>query len=151
VDDIEARAVLAFVNQAAYELRRLDASIWRERLEARYREIEAAFEWFLGHGTADALAMASTLAEFMRISGRATIARSWLDRALQAAADDPGRARALYESGLLAFWQGADAEAQSLHERSLDLARQRRDRAWSAGTHMSSAQAVRYALAAVLR
>ena len=122
--DIQAPAVLAFVNQAAYELRRLDAGIWRERLEGRYREVEAAFEWFLAHRTADALAMASTLAEFMRISGRATVARSWLDRALQAAAaDDPLRANALYEEGLLAFWQGADAKAWSLHERSLDLAR----------------------------
>jgi hypothetical protein len=63
VDDIQAPAVLAFVNQAAYELRRLDAGIWRGQLEARYDEIEAASEWFLAHGTADALAMASTLAE----------------------------------------------------------------------------------------
>ena len=126
--EIEARAVLAFAGQAARELRRLDAGIWRERLEGQYREVEGAFEWFLDHRTSDALAMASMLAEFMRISGRATIARSWLDRALQAAAaDDPLRAKALYEEGLLAFWQGADAEAWTLHERSLDLARQRGD------------------------
>jgi tetratricopeptide (TPR) repeat protein len=128
MDDIEARAVMAFASQAAHELRRLDAGIWRERLEARYHEIEAAFEWSLDHRTTDALAMASTLAEFMRISGRATIGRSWLDRALQvAAADDPLRAKVLYEEGLLAFWQGSDAEAQSLHERSLELARQQGD------------------------
>jgi tetratricopeptide (TPR) repeat protein len=133
MDDIEAKAVLAFASQAARELRRLDAGIWRERLEARYHEIEAAFEWFLDHRTSEALAMASMLAEFMRISGRATIARSWLDRALQvAAADDPLRAKALYEEGLLAFWQGSDAEAQSLHERSLELARQQGDQSMAA-------------------
>jgi len=133
MDDIEVGAVLAFASQAANELRRLDAGIWRERLEARYHEIEAAFEWFLDHRTSDALAMASMLAEFMRISGRATIARSWLDRALQvAAADDPLRAKALYEEGLLAFWQGSDAEAQSLHERSLELARQQGDQSMAA-------------------
>jgi hypothetical protein len=129
--DIEARAVLAFANQAARELRRLDAGVWRERLEGRYREVEAAFEWFLDHGTGDALAMASMLAEFMRISGRGTIGRSWLSRALQAAAaDDPLRAKALYEEGLLAFWQGSDAEAWSLHEHSLDVARRRGTGAW---------------------
>jgi tetratricopeptide (TPR) repeat protein len=133
MDDIEVRAVLAFVGQAAYELRRLDAGIWRERLEARYHDIEAAFEWFLDHRTADALAMASLLAEFMRISGRATLGRSWLDRALQvAAADDPLRAKALYDEGLLAFWQGSDAEARALHESSLELARQREDQSMTA-------------------
>jgi hypothetical protein len=104
VDNIDAQAVLAFTKPAAYELRRLDASVWREQLEARYDEVEAAFEWFLGHDTADALALASTLAEFMRISGRATIARSWLDRALQAAPDDdPGWAKALYEGDCWPF------------------------------------------------
>jgi tetratricopeptide (TPR) repeat protein len=77
--------------------------------------------------------MASMLAEFMRISGRATIGRSWLDRALQvAAADDPLRAKAMYEEGLLAFWQGSDAVAQSLHERSLELARQQGDQSMAA-------------------
>jgi hypothetical protein len=34
-DDIESKAVLAFASQAARELRRLDAGIWRERLEGR--------------------------------------------------------------------------------------------------------------------
>jgi non-specific serine/threonine protein kinase len=68
--------------------------------------------------------MAGALAEFLRITGRVATGREWLDRALAAtAADDRLRAVALYESGLLAFWQGADDEARSLHERSLDLAR----------------------------
>jgi hypothetical protein len=123
MDERQAQAAIAFASQAAHELRRLDAGLWRERTQGRLQELDAAFEWFLDHDAAEALAMASTLAEFLRISGRATIARSWLDRALAAAAaDDPRRAEALYEDGLLAFWQGANAEARSLHERSLDLA-----------------------------
>jgi hypothetical protein len=99
MDEREAQAALTFANQAAHELRRLDAGLWRERIQGRLQELDAAFEWFLDHDAAEALAMASTLAEFLRISGRATIARSWLDRALTAAAaaaaDDPRRAEAL--------------------------------------------------------
>jgi hypothetical protein len=47
MDDIEARAVLAFASQAARELKRLDAGIWRERLEGRYQEVEPHSNGFL--------------------------------------------------------------------------------------------------------
>jgi hypothetical protein len=48
----------------------------------------------------------------------------WLDHALAAApTDDHLRAVGLYEAGMLAFSQGADEEACSLHGRSLQLAR----------------------------
>ena len=68
--------------------------------------------------------MVIALAEFLRITGRVATGREWLHRALAAAAaDDRLTAAALYEDGLLAFWQGAHEEARSLHERSLDLAR----------------------------
>jgi tetratricopeptide (TPR) repeat protein len=66
---------------------------------------------------------ASTLAEFLRISGHVATGRAWLERALAAATHDRQRAVALYEDGMLAFWQGADEEACSLHGRSLHLAR----------------------------
>jgi tetratricopeptide (TPR) repeat protein len=125
-----ARSVLAFAEDARRGLRGLDASLWRDRLQRRFQDLEAAFDWLLDHGhTADALASASALADLLRTTGRVATGRRWLDRALEAAAiDDPLRAVALYENGLLAFWQGADEEACALHGRSLELARRRGDR-----------------------
>jgi hypothetical protein len=41
----------------------------------------------------------------------------------EAAVDDHLKAVGLYEAGMLAFWQGADEDACSLHGRSLQLAR----------------------------
>jgi tetratricopeptide (TPR) repeat protein len=121
----ETQMLYSFVEKAGRGLRGLNANVWRDRIERRYRDLEAAFDWLLDHGqAADALAMASTLAEFLRITGRVATGRAWLDRALSAVAlDDRLRAVALYENGMLAFWQGADEEACSLHGRSLELAR----------------------------
>ena len=125
-----ARSLLAFAEEAGRGLRGLDAGLWHDRLQSRFQDLEAAFDWLLGHGQAgDALALASALADLLRTTGRVAIGRRWLDRALKAATiDDPLRAVALYENGLLAFWQGADEEACSLHGRSLELARRLGDR-----------------------
>jgi tetratricopeptide (TPR) repeat protein len=130
MDEQETRTLLSFAEEAGRGLRGLDANLWRDRLQRRYRELEEAFDWLLDHGqAADALGLASTLAEFLRITGRVATGRSWLDRALSAATvDDRLRAAALYENGMLAFWQGADEEACSLHGRSLELARRLGDR-----------------------
>jgi tetratricopeptide (TPR) repeat protein len=129
-DEHAARSLLAFAEDAGRGLRGLDANLWRDRLQHAFEDVEAAFDWLLGHGQAgDALRLASTLAEFLRITGRVATGRGWLDRALAAAApDDRLRAAALYENGLLAFWQGADEEACSLHGCSLQLARRLGDR-----------------------
>ena len=125
-----ARSLLAFAEEAGRGLRGLDASLWRDRLQSRFQDLEAAFDWLLDHGQArDALALASALADLLRTTGRVGIGRTWLDRALTAAGtDDRLQAAALYENGLLAFWQGADEEACSLHGRSLELARRQGDR-----------------------
>jgi tetratricopeptide (TPR) repeat protein len=126
MDEHAARRLRCFAEEAGRGLRGLEATLWRDRIEGRYQALEAAFDWLLDHGQADdALAMASTLAEFLRITGRVATGRRWLDRAQAATpADDRLRAAALYEHGMLAFWQGADEDACSLHGRSLQLARQ---------------------------
>jgi tetratricopeptide (TPR) repeat protein len=129
-DEQAARALLAFAEDAGRGLRGRDAGLWRDRLQRRFQDLEAAFEWLLDHGqVADALALASALADLLRTTGRVAIGRRWLERALDAGAVDGHlRAVALYENGLLAFWQGADEEACSLHGRSLELARRLGDR-----------------------
>ena len=129
MDEHEADALLSFAREGDRELRGLQAGAWRGRLQDRTPQLEAAFRWFLDHDRAgDSMAMAIALANFVRISGRVTAGREWLDRALAAASpDDPQRPFALYENGLLAFWQGADEEVRSLLEQSLDLGRRRGD------------------------
>jgi tetratricopeptide (TPR) repeat protein len=130
MDEQETRTLLSFAEEAGRGLRGLNANLERDRLQRRYQELEAAFDWLLDQGhTDDALAMAIALAEFLRITSRVATGRGFLDRALEAGAvDDRLRAAALYENGLLAFWQGADEEACSLHGRSLQLARRLGDR-----------------------
>ena len=124
MDEREARTLLGFATEAARGLRGLDAGVWRQRVERRYEDLAAGFDWLVDHGRpGDALALATRLAEFLRISGRVAAGRGWLDRAVAAAPDDPRRAAALYEHGLLAFWQGADDDACSLLGQSLHLAR----------------------------
>jgi tetratricopeptide (TPR) repeat protein len=125
MDEQQARRLRSFAEEAGRGLRGLDAEVWRERLQRRHRDLEAAFDWLLDHGhPTDALAMAGVLAEFWRISGRVAAGRALLHRALTAAGTDDGqRAVALYEDGMLAFWQGADEEACTQHGRSLHLAR----------------------------
>jgi tetratricopeptide (TPR) repeat protein len=125
MDEQEARRLRSFAEEAGRGLRELDAGVWRERLQRRYRDLEAAFDWLLDHGhPSDALRMACTLAEFLRIAGKVATGRAMLHRALAAAGtDDRQRAVALYEDGMLAFWQGADEEACAQHGRSLQLAR----------------------------
>jgi non-specific serine/threonine protein kinase len=125
MDEREALVLLAFATEAGRGLRGLDAGMWRQRIERRHQDLAAGFDWLLDHGRArEALELATRLAEFHRIGGRIATGRDWLERALAAAApDDPGRALALYEQGMLAFWQGADEDACSLLGQSLQLAR----------------------------
>jgi hypothetical protein len=103
MEEHAARSLLAFAENAGRGLRGLNASPWRDRLQRRFQDLEAAFDWLLDHGQAgDALALASALADLLRSTGRVAIGRRWLDRALEAATID-GRLKAvaLYENGLL--------------------------------------------------
>ena len=69
MDEQETRTLRSFVEEAGRGLRGMNSNAWRDRIERRYRELDAAFDELLDHGqTSEALAMACTLAEFLRIS-----------------------------------------------------------------------------------
>jgi hypothetical protein len=52
----ETQMLHSFVEKAGRGLRGLNANVWRDRIERRYRDLEAAFDWLLDHGQAgDAL------------------------------------------------------------------------------------------------
>src|SRR6267143_3145677 len=123
-----AHSLLAMAEAAAAGLTGLDARTWLERLEGSLGELQSGFEWLLIHDRTGALRMATGLAGFWRLSGRIPEGRAWLDQASAAAdPDDAAMPRALYQNALLAFWQGDDAVTRSLLERSLGMARRRRD------------------------
>lgn len=128
MDWTEAQSLITLVDEVSQGLDGLDVRRSLERLEGHFQDLEPVFGWLLEHRPRDALKMACQLAEFTRLTGRISDGRSWLDRALAAADDQPLRPLALYENGMLAFWQGDDRLAQSLHEASLELARNLNDR-----------------------
>lgn len=128
MDTTEALALCSIAEAADVGLRGVDARTWRGRLDSAREELRPAFECLLDHDRSGALRMATALAEFWRTSGEIPEGRAWLDRSLAAAdGDDPALPRALYESALLAFWQGADDASGALLARSLDAARRLRD------------------------
>jgi tetratricopeptide (TPR) repeat protein len=124
-----AAEALRFAEEAGRRLRGLEAAQWRERLDERYGDCEQALRWLLDDGRADdALRLALALADFWQYTDRISEGRDWLDRALVARKnDDALRTEAVFQAGLLAFWQGDDEAARTLHRDSLDLARQLAD------------------------
>ena len=125
MDDRSAGELLSLVESVGNELRGLEAKPALECLELRYPDIESALTWLLDHDRADdALRVVVALGAFWTAAGRITEGRTSFDRSLAAVTTTSKLvARALFEGGLLAFWQGDDAAAASLHERSLALAR----------------------------
>jgi tetratricopeptide (TPR) repeat protein len=96
-----------------------------QRFEDLRDDLDAVFSWFLdNHKPDEALRVAMAQLDFWQYTGRIGEARVRFDRALAARnAQDCVRAEALFPAGLLAFWQGDDDDARSLHGQSLDLAR----------------------------
>jgi tetratricopeptide (TPR) repeat protein len=125
MNEVQAVSLVRFAVEAGKELRHPDAAQWRERLDRRYSECEAALRWLLDSGRADeGLRLAVALVDFWQYTDRISEGRTWLDRALvERTAEDALRAEALFQAGLLAFWKGDDEATLALHRRSLGLAR----------------------------
>jgi predicted ATPase/class 3 adenylate cyclase len=105
---------------------------WLRRLDREHDDIRAALEWCLdqpGEGHAG-LRIAAGLWRYWEIRGHLTEGRGWLERMLEAVADEvsPLRANALTGAGNLAFMQGDFRAASALHEASLALHRRIGDR-----------------------
>jgi tetratricopeptide (TPR) repeat protein len=123
VNEREAIALLTLAEEAGVELKGLEARTYLRRLEPQGASFQAAVEWFVEQGRGkEALRLAGSLPDFWSATGRVDTGRALLERALGAPAmDEALRGRALFEAGLLAFWQGDDARARSLHEESLEV------------------------------
>ena len=129
MDEREAMALLTLAKEAGAELRGLDAKTWLQRLESQHAQFRPAVDWFLEYGRGDeALGLVVPVANFWSATGRLEEGRALFDRALAAPATDEAlRGRAFFDAGLLAFWQGDDDRARSLHEQSLEIGRRLAD------------------------
>lgn len=125
MNETEAEQVLRLAEDAGAQLGGLDAKPAVGRLESCHRELGDAFSWFLDHArVGEGLRMALALADFWQSTGRITQGRELFGRALGGyRAEDALRAEALFQAGLLAFWQGDDEASRGLHQQSLDLSR----------------------------
>jgi tetratricopeptide (TPR) repeat protein len=129
MDEQEALTILALAEECGAELKGLDAKTSLERLESRHADLRSAVAWFIEHGRADeAVRIAVSLPDFWSATARLEEGRATMDRALAApATDERLRGRAFFEGGLLAFWQGDDERASSLHTQALELGRRLAD------------------------
>jgi len=115
---------LSFAEDAERELTGADQKSWLQRLEREQDNMRAALHWAIEHGEAEfAQRMAGALQPFWFRRGRWSEGRRWLEESLAmdsaATQNQFFRAKALYEAGMLARFQGDFARARMLCEQSL--------------------------------
>ncbi|HET7035884.1 MAG TPA: BTAD domain-containing putative transcriptional regulator [Thermomicrobiaceae bacterium] len=111
----EAEAFLFGPEQAA----------WLARLEREHDNLRVALSWALEHEGDEALRLAAALARFWELRGHLTEGRAWMRRVLA----NPGgsaalRAKVLTGAGTLAWREGDNRGAATLHQECLELYRQ---------------------------
>ncbi|MGQ0602049.1 MAG: LuxR C-terminal-related transcriptional regulator [Anaerolineales bacterium] len=115
---------LTFAEEAERELTGADQKSWLQRLEREQDNLRAALHWALEHGEVEfAQRMAGALQPFWFRRGHWSEGRRWLEESLAmdsgATQNQSFRAKALYEAGMLARFQGDFARARMLCEQSL--------------------------------
>jgi tetratricopeptide (TPR) repeat protein len=121
--DAEIAAGLLDLAEDAQRRRRRQDPMAERMLEARYRELREALDWYGAAGLPDtALRLASALVSFWIATKRIDEGDAWFDSALK----DPhvtglSLARALYDHGYLVFWAGRYELAERRFRESLAL------------------------------
>ncbi|MBV9328966.1 MAG: tetratricopeptide repeat protein [Chloroflexi bacterium] len=102
---------------------------WLDRLETEHGNLRAALQWCESGDPALALRLAGALWRFWSTRGYVGEGLRWLETALGAPGAElmPGVARALNGAANLAREQGDYSRAESLHQRSLSIARAHSD------------------------
>lgn len=127
--DANTAAGLLDLAEDAQKLRRRQDPEAERMVEARYRELQEALDWYGATGLPDtALRLASALVSFWIATKRIDEGDAWFDRALR----DPQAtastlARAFYDHGYLVFWAGRYELAQRRFRESLTLAEREGD------------------------
>ena len=125
MDGRAADSLLALAEEAVPALSGLDAEAVFADLERRDGELRAALDWFVEHGRAnEALRLATALTPFLRATKRLAEAGAVLQRVLALPGGDHSRrGRAMFDAGMVAFFEGDDERATALHEQGLALGR----------------------------
>ncbi len=118
---------LALAEKAEPFLKGAEQPAWLERLEDDHDNLRTSLDWFFTHDEPELAArLAAALWLFWYMHGHVTEARRWLQRALDAASDEPSetRAKVLDGAGYLAYEQGEEDESIELVEASLSCAKE---------------------------
>ncbi|BDI28535.1 hypothetical protein CCAX7_005860 [Capsulimonas corticalis] len=128
---------LALAEDAEAGLRGPEQAKWVDRLETEHDNLRAALAW-LGKTPDEAgigLRMAGALGPFWELRGYYREGRAALSAALGRNTDSgqtPVRAKALRAAGVLAYYEGDYAEAQTLHEQGVAMYRELGDQSGAA-------------------
>jgi len=117
--------ISTLLEDAAPELNGPSPDAWFDRLGQEHEQLRGALEWCLEHDPELGRRLGGVVWPFWMSRGHIPEGREWLNRLLAAPAVElrtPGRARALYGAGTLAFMQGDGDSARPLHEESLAIA-----------------------------
>jgi predicted ATPase/DNA-binding SARP family transcriptional activator len=104
-----------FAEMAEPKLKSADRRFWLERLDREHDNLRASLTWLREHGEVErALHLAAVLLWFWYFRGHISEARQWLEGTLalrEASRRTPGRAKALFAAGTMAWVQGEYAKA----------------------------------------
>ena len=134
----QAGHFLTLAERAAPHLRRAEAAVWLDRLDADHDNLRAALAW--GEQAVDAAdllpRLAGALWMFWWQRGHFVEGRRWLESALRRPAAPAARIEALFGAASLAGYQDDIARARTLWEELLALGRATEDEAtvaWALG------------------
>jgi predicted ATPase/DNA-binding CsgD family transcriptional regulator len=134
----QAGHFLTLAERAAPHLRRAEAAVWLDRLDADHDNLRAALAW--GEQAVDAAGLLPRLAGalwmFWWQRGHFVEGRRWLESALRRPAAPAARIEALFGAASLAGYQDDIARARTLWEELLTLGRATEDEAtvaWALG------------------
>jgi non-specific serine/threonine protein kinase len=121
---------LALANRAEPELTGQNQVQWLDQLEAEHHNLRAALTWALDAGRLEqGLCLAGALLRYWEHHSHYAEEEQWLKRALARAGGQPVpvRAKALHAAGVVAFWQGDRARAETALREALVLFREAGD------------------------
>ncbi len=127
VRERHASYYLSLAEKAESGLIGVDQIAWLDRLEREHGNLRAALTWVLDRGQIEAgLRIGGAIWRFWWFHGHLAEGRRWLEALLSraGAVPLPVLAKALYAVANLVQWQGDFPAALTLHEKSLELARQ---------------------------
>jgi predicted ATPase/DNA-binding SARP family transcriptional activator len=125
--NLHAAYFSAVAAAASEHLNGAEQPAWTDRLDEEYSNLSAAYHWYLSHDLIEsALSLASNLASFWEIKGRAREGRRWIETCLARVDEENPLAARVLANALTSLarltWIRGDFElATQWHQRCLEL------------------------------